>query len=424
VAALLRLMFLTVLACSPAAAQDVSALLGRVAPTVVTISDDGAGQGSGFIASPDGSIVTNLHVIARMRAPRVTLASGESFGDVVVRSYDRHRDLAVLRIAATGLRAATLGNSDRAAVGQRVLALGSPRGLSGTITAGIVSAVRRHPSLPGATLLQTDAAINPGNSGGPLVNAAGEVVGVIVSTIRDAQSLGFAVPVNDLRTLLAREEGSYSLDEVRRHLLLTDWAAVVLPRRWRADSDFYLGGAAGALFELSGRDESLQLAFLRPAAEGPLGNRLQLTLQRQGAQYHGRASGLVHCETLRESRQMPWQQDAARLTVVSLERIELSFFAPSPPDPEGECRLGFKQFALALVPAGELEAPPPTGEPEYLERIRARRAEEQRRREQLRLSCRDVRAELAKNCKAQASRNAGNCKLFADIAEHCTREGL
>ena len=409
---------------APAFAQDLSALIARTAPAVVMISDEGSDQGSGFVVSADGRIVTNLHVIARMKRPRVTLASGEVFDKVTVLIYDPQRDLAVLKIPATGLRTLPLGESSKVRVGQRVLAIGAPRGLSGTTTTGIVSAIRAHPSLAGATLLQTDAAINFGNSGGPLVNAKGAAVGVVVSLIRDAHNLSFAVPAADVRALLGSVHGSFTIDEVRNYLLLTDWAPVVLPRRWRADSDFYLGKPGGAIYEMSGSGQSLQLAFQRPAAEAQLGARLNLTLLREGAYYQGESSGQVPCETLRESRRLPWSHAAARISLLTLERIELTFFAPGPPDPEGACALGFKQFGMALVPALERDLPPATGEAEYLEGIRKRRAELQARREQLRKTCVEVRQEIAVNCAQATQWNAGSCKIFGEIAADCAREGF
>ena len=407
-----------------ASAQDLAPLIARAAPAVVTLSSEDADQGSGFVVSADGRIVTNLHVIARMKKPRVTLATGEVFDQVSVLIYDPQRDLAVLKIPATGLRTLRLGDSSRLRVGQRVLAIGAPRGLSGTTTTGIVSAIRPHPTLAGATLLQTDAAINFGSSGGPLVNARGEAVGVVASLIRDAQNLSFAVPADDVRALLKAIEGSYTIDEVRAYLLHTDWAPVVLARRWRADSDFYLGRPGGAVYELTGADATLELRFQRPAAEAQLGARLVLSLQRQGALYQGESSGQLACETLHESRRLRWTHAAAKITSLTLERIELTFFAPGPPDAGGGCELRYKQFGMALVPAAERDLSPASGEPEYLEAMRKRRAEEQARRERLRRNCADVRSEMTRSCAQPTQWNAANCKLFGEIAANCALEGF
>jgi serine protease Do len=114
------------------------------------------------------NIVTNLHVIRDMQTGNVQLANGESFDSVSVLAIDEHRDLAIVQIAGFNLSTLELGNSDVLTVGEPLVIVGSPRGLEGTVTAGILSSVRD--SGDGFKVLQTDAAVNPGNSGGPLVN--------------------------------------------------------------------------------------------------------------------------------------------------------------------------------------------------------------------------------------------------------------
>ena len=170
---------------------------------------DRMGQGTGVIASTDGLVVTNNHVIAGADEVKVVLYDGREVMGTVV-GADPATDLAVLRIEATDLVAADFGDSDESEVGDWVIALGSPFGLSQTVTAGIVSALGRE----GVGLarfenyIQTDAAINPGNSGGPLANIHGEVVGIntaISSAAGGNDGIGFAIPsrmvgriVNDL----------------------------------------------------------------------------------------------------------------------------------------------------------------------------------------------------------------------------------
>ena len=405
-------------------AQDFSKLIARVSPAVAVIADDEAGSGSGFVVAPDGVIVTSLHVIARMRHPRVTLGAGQSFDRFKVQAYDLERDLALIKVDAHKLPALKLGDSARATVGTRVLAFGTPLGLSGTATAGIVSAVRLHPRIKGATLLQTDAAINPGNSGGPLVDAMGRVVGSVVSVVRPAQNVGFAVPANDLRVLLAEREEGYTLDELRRFLLATDWAPSVLARRWRAEGpDFYLGRGE-ALYELQGTGESLRLTFMRPPEEAKLGPRLTLSLLRQGAGYTGFASGEVDCETVRESRRVSWLQETASVKRLSLERIEVTFRAPARPDPEGDCKLDFRDRSLTLVPAADTDAVPATGEAEYLEAVRRQREQYLKRRALQRDNCREVHDKLARDCAKLTEWNAASCRTFSDLAAVCSREGF
>ncbi len=155
--------------------------------------------GSGFIVDPDGYVVTNNHVIEDAVEIIVQLADGTEYEAEVV-GTDPETDLAVIEIEADGLPTARLGNSDAANIGDWVLALGSPFGFEQTLTAGIISAKGREMgSAQFQRFIQTDAAINPGNSGGPLVNMAGEVIGVntaIVSETRVFAGIGFAMPSN------------------------------------------------------------------------------------------------------------------------------------------------------------------------------------------------------------------------------------
>lgn len=420
----LSLLLLYLAGAQSAPAQDPSALIVRVEPTIVVLSEEGTGQGSGFVVSSDGIIVTSLHVIAPMKQPRVTLADGRTFDQISILGYDRDRDLAILKIPATGLQRLALSDSGDVKVGERVVAFGAPLGFSGTATFGIVSAIRRHPKVAGATLLQTDAAINPGNSGGPLVNARRQAVGVVVSLMRDARGLGFAVPAEDLRRLLRSSEHSFTPDELRKYLLQTDWAGSILPRRWRAEGDFYSSTARRTLYELHGNDDSIRLTLLRPQAEAWLGSKLVLSLVRDGQKYEGQSNGEVNCETVRESRKVPWLQQTARISDISLDRIEMSFLAPSPPDPDGDCQLKFTRHSVSLVPADRTEVPPTTGEASLLESNRARRIAYEQRRERLRRDCPAVRAKLVRDCTQVTQWNASSCKTFEELAAVCDREGL
>ncbi|HSA92215.1 MAG TPA: trypsin-like peptidase domain-containing protein [Terriglobales bacterium] len=167
------------------------------------------GQGSGFLLDKQGHILTNYHVVQNARQLEVTLADKRKFRAQVI-GFDRPNDLAVIQIpAAEDLKAATLGDSRALVVGQKVYAIGNPFGLSGTMTRGIVSAVRpvRGPE-PGLFIdeaIQTDAAINPGNSGGPLLNSQGEVIGIntfILSQVGQSAGIGFAIPINVAKAVL------------------------------------------------------------------------------------------------------------------------------------------------------------------------------------------------------------------------------
>ena len=201
------------------APDSVAGIAQRVLPSVVSISTrsiDGAGTGSGFVIDSNGFILTNNHVISDAAQSggsiQVSLSDGTFYSAKVI-GRDASYDLAVLKINASGLKALQFGDSDAVAVGDSVIAIGSPLGLSGTVTTGIISAKNRAVTAGESSsessfinALQTDAAINPGNSGGPLVDATGAVIGVnsaIASPGTTAQigsiGLGFAIPINQAR---------------------------------------------------------------------------------------------------------------------------------------------------------------------------------------------------------------------------------
>ena len=173
-----------------------------------------AGQGSGFVVDADGSIVTNAHVVGENAEVRVVMADGRELPARVI-GRDTATDIALLKVEAGGqLPALGFGDSDKARVGEWVMAMGNPFGLGGSVTAGIVSARGRQIGAgPYDDFIQTDASINPGNSGGPLFNTAGEVVGVntaIFSPSGGNIGIGFAVPSKMVQQVVAqlREHGS------------------------------------------------------------------------------------------------------------------------------------------------------------------------------------------------------------------------
>ncbi|HEY5377860.1 MAG TPA: trypsin-like peptidase domain-containing protein [Polyangiaceae bacterium] len=179
--------------------DELENLVAAAAPSVVAV-EHGRGQGSGIIASGDGYVITNAHVVeGREKTLSVRLAGGEELAAEVV-GEDRLSDVAVLRVAARGLASLALDESRRLRVGQLVLAIGNPLRFERSVSLGVVSAIDR--SLPGPGrrpfegLVQTDAAINPGNSGGPLLDAHGAVVGLNTAVIPRANGLGFAIPAH------------------------------------------------------------------------------------------------------------------------------------------------------------------------------------------------------------------------------------
>ena len=167
------------------------------------------GLGSGVVVdAANGYVLTNFHVVAGADQVKVALADGREFKAAWVRS-DPLTDVAIIKITADGLVAATLGDSDQVQVGDWVLAIGAPQRLPETVTAGIVSAKGRNTQSGPMyqNFIQTDAAINRGNSGGPLVNMRGEVIGInnsIASISGGNEGIGFAVPSNMAKTVMAQ----------------------------------------------------------------------------------------------------------------------------------------------------------------------------------------------------------------------------
>ena len=200
-------------AISPPAGGSIAAVAAALQPSVVQINVDGgggAGTGSGFVIREDGYILTNNHVTANGNDITVTFSDGRIVDATLVGANPGY-DLAVLKVDETGLPAVTLGSSSALEVGDSAIALGSPLGLQGTVTAGIVSALNRPVTAGGEgelsfiNAIQTDAAINPGNSGGPLVDGNGAVIGINSAIAALGGSLGgqvgniglgFAIPID------------------------------------------------------------------------------------------------------------------------------------------------------------------------------------------------------------------------------------
>ncbi|MBA2720686.1 MAG: trypsin-like peptidase domain-containing protein [Chloroflexi bacterium] len=203
---------------------DITGVVAATRDSVITLTSQvsagggrfggsATGVGSGIVLTADGYALTNRHVVESSQSLTATMADGSEYPAEVVHVSDT-QDLALVKIDATGLKPATIGDSGAVKVGQTAIAIGSPLGTyTETVTKGIISALDRSirvqdeqtgrpVTLTG--LIQTDAAINPGNSGGPLMNVAGEVVGVNTAAASSAEGLGFAIPIEGAASLIAQ----------------------------------------------------------------------------------------------------------------------------------------------------------------------------------------------------------------------------
>lgn len=199
---------------NPDGTLSLKQIAKKVRPSVVGVVAKGGSNflsssavGSGIILSTDGYIITNNHVIEGKSTVTVILDDGTEYGARIIGADDR-TDIAVLKIEAKDLPAATFGDSDKLEQGDLAVAIGNPSGLQlqNTLTSGVISAINRDVVIDGQkmTLIQTDASINPGNSGGPLVNAYGQVIGIntVKIGISYYEGLGFAIPMNTVKPIV------------------------------------------------------------------------------------------------------------------------------------------------------------------------------------------------------------------------------
>jgi len=204
--------------------EDITTVVASARESVVTLTSQivgargpfggtGTGVGSGIVLTADGYVLTNRHVVEGSQSLVATMADGTEYPATVVTVSDT-QDLALVKIDATGLKPAVIGDSAEIKVGQTAIAIGSPLGTyTETVTKGIVSALDRTITVQDEQtgrpttltgLIQTDAAINPGNSGGPLLDAVGQVIGVNTATASSAEGLGFAIPIAKAASLIAQ----------------------------------------------------------------------------------------------------------------------------------------------------------------------------------------------------------------------------
>lgn len=194
---------------SPSGATTAGDIYRKAAPAVVLIETYGAdgkvsSEGSGFLISADGRILTNYHVIAHTKQATVRLANKDAFDDVQVLDVDKRKDVALIKIKAVELPYLALGRSSDVQVGDTVFALGNPLGLlRNTLSQGIVSGIRPG---DGYRYFQISAPISQGSSGGPIFNANGEVIGIAWATLDEGQNLNFAIPVDYARGMLSANQ--------------------------------------------------------------------------------------------------------------------------------------------------------------------------------------------------------------------------
>ncbi|MEI6479424.1 MAG: trypsin-like peptidase domain-containing protein [bacterium] len=195
------------------------------------------GGGSGFIVSTDGLILTNKHVVSDTKADYTVFTSNGKKYSAKVLARDTTNDIALIKIEATGLKAATLGNSDSIKLGQTAIVIGNALGeFRNTVSTGVISGLSRNVTAGGASfgsetisgVIQTDAAINPGNSGGPLLNLRGEVIGMNTAMADGAQNIGFAIPINQAKRAIesVKKTGSIKNPYIGvRYMLLNEETA-------------------------------------------------------------------------------------------------------------------------------------------------------------------------------------------------------
>jgi S1-C subfamily serine protease len=263
----------------------------KVAPSVVLIkgtTDTGEALGTGFVISSDGKIATNLHVVENLRHGGVELSSGEKFDSFSVIAFDARKDIAIIKIPGFDLPTVALANSNEVQVGEPVLVVGSPLGLQGSVTTGVISAIRDDPLGGGLKVLQTDAASNPGNSGGPLVNRQSQVIGIITFKIRGGENINFAVPINYLRGLMDSPASTLTLEDLRSKLSSTAdvFKSDVFPTRWKS-----LKSGTTKIIRREG--ERLYVETVVPEAEKKIGCFNMADLQQKGETFSG--SGRTSC---------------------------------------------------------------------------------------------------------------------------------
>lgn len=296
----------------PNSESDIISSVEKVSPSVVNVNTIRLvhdyfynivplkGMGSGFIIDPSGLILTNNHVIEGAEKIQVTLVNGKILQGRLVGSCSS-TDVALVKVNAEGLAAIELGDSDKAKVGQFVIAIGNPFGLVGgpTVTVGVISALHRTIQSERGVLedlIQTDAAINPGNSGGPLVDIRGNAVAINTAIVPFAQGIGFAVPINSARKCtedllkygrvvepwLGIMGSTVSEGVASNYNLPVDRGVLVVRVVPGGPADRAEIGVGDIVLEVEGSEVSRMEELLREIRRRKVGESVRLTILREG----------------------------------------------------------------------------------------------------------------------------------------------
>jgi V8-like Glu-specific endopeptidase len=278
---------------APASTLSVPQIAERVRPAVVgiegTTTEGGIVSGTGFLIDSSGTIITNVHVISGLKSVRVRTHSGDVFDRIEIRAHDIRKDIAIVQIQGYKLPVVPLADSDEVKVGEPIVVIGNPKGLSETVSTGIVSAVRRLDD--GYSVLQTDAAVNPGNSGGPMLNARGEVIGIVAFRRRDSEGLNFGVPVNYARGMLQTNERLElsGLNSAIRDAPELASTTPAFPERWKS-----LNSGSARKVRLAG--DYVYVEVIQPPDSEKLGNFTLSELKKTESRFEGTLRARVACQ--------------------------------------------------------------------------------------------------------------------------------
>jgi S1-C subfamily serine protease len=279
-------VFLFVLVFSARASElSVPEIVNKVQPTIVVIESkkaSGVARGSGFVIDSSGIVVTNLHVISGALNIGVKLPSGDVYDQIQVRAYDERKDLALIQIPGFNLPHASLGDSDLVKVGEKVVLIGNPLGvLEGSVTSGIVSGIR---TVEGVRIIQTDASANPGNSGGPLLNAKGEVIGVLSFKLKGTENLNFVIPINYARGMLGINNNltlqAFNEKIKSSTLAFTATDANTFPPKWKSLT-------MGFTMMIRQSGDHVYVEFVIPDPVKKVGGFRTVDLKKDGTKYLG-----------------------------------------------------------------------------------------------------------------------------------------